>query len=33
MRLAVRAHAGLEPLMEVGRKMITDATIVVVGSA
>ena len=33
MRLAVRAHAGLEPLMEVGRKMIPDATIVVVDSA
>lgn len=33
MRLAVRAHAGLEPLMEVGQKMIPDATIVVVDSA
>ena len=33
MRLAVRAHAGLEPLMEGGRKMIPDATIVVVVSA
>lgn len=33
MRLAVRAHAGLELLMDVGRKMIPDATIVVVDSA
>lgn len=33
LRLAVCAHSGIEPLMEVGRKMIPDATIVVVDSA
>ena len=33
MRLAVCEHAGLEPLMEIGRRMIPDATIVVVDSA
>ena len=33
MRLAVSAHAGLEPLIEVGRRMLPDATIVIVDSA
>lgn len=33
MRLAARAHAGLEPMMEVVRKMFPDATVVVVDSA
>lgn len=33
MHMAARSRSGLEPLMEVGRRMIPDATIVVVDSA